>query len=224
MNSHREGMQKTRGGVALAILAMVALFAVASRSQATSPHPNTNPNSNAKSKPTDVPARVIAHLPLASQAGNQMVLQRLGNKRYLYIQQASKQGYIIVEVTKPEIPTFVKRQASSGDSTAGKLEIVGDNVAVAAIPDAADKTAIRSTPGSTATVRILDLSDPAHPTTLQTFKNVTSILADGGHGIIYLTNDEGLWVLKHNREPFTLAKKKPCDSYSAIAAMPPDCE
>jgi hypothetical protein len=177
------------------------------------------------SKPAEVPARVIAHLPLPTPAGNQMILQKQEEKRFLYIQQASKQGYTVVEVTKPEYPSFVTPKAKANDSTAGKLEIVGENVGVAEVPDSASKTAIRSSTAATETVKILDLSDPAHPKTLQTFKNVTSILADGGHGIIYLTNDEGLWVLKHNREQFQPAKKKPnCDSYSAIAAMPPDCQ
>jgi hypothetical protein len=178
---------------------------------------NTNP------KPTDVPAKVIAHLPLDAASGNQMILQKLGTKHYLYIQQASKQSYTVVEVTKPEFPTVVKPHAP-GDATAGKLEMVDGNMAVAAVPDVTAKTAIRSTP-TTQTVRILDVSDPEHPTTLQTFQNVTSLLADGSRGVIFLTNDEGLWVLKHNRAPFTVAKtKKPCDSYSAIAAMPPDCQ
>ena len=181
-------------------------------------------NASANSKPTDVPAQVIAHLPLNAPAGNQMVLQKQGDKRYLYIQQASKKGYIVVEVTKPQFPSFVKSQPSSNDATAGRLDVMSNNLAVAEVPDAASKAAIRSTP-STSTVRILDLSDPENPTTLQTFKNVTSILADGGRGIIYLTNDEGLWVLKQNRQLLAPARtKKPCDSYSAIAAMPPDCQ
>jgi hypothetical protein len=183
-----------------------------------------NSNNNTKPKPTDVPAKVIAHLPLASPAGNQMILQKLGDKRYLYIQEASKKGYIIVEVTKPEFPSFVKRQTAS-DATAGNLQMVGDNLGVAATPDTTSKTAIHSVPGTTETVRILDLSDPAHPQTLQTFKNVTSMLAEGGRGIIYLTNDEGLWVLKHRRQLLVPeAKKHPCNSEDALAAMPPDCE
>jgi len=210
-----EGFSRMRWGGALAILALAVFLAIA-----------TSAGANTKTKPTDVPATVIAHLPLASPAGNQMVLQKLGDKRYLYIQQASKQSYFIVDITKPEFPSLVKREATASDSTAGKLEMVGDNVAIAETPDANSKTAIRSVPSSTETVRILDLRDPQHPTTLQTFKNVTSILADGGRGIIYLTNDEGLWVLKHNRQPLgdRPVKKRPCTSEDSIAAMPPDCE
>jgi hypothetical protein len=43
--------------------------------------------------------------------------------------------------------------------------------------------------------------------------------------LIYLTNDQGLWILRYNRAPVLepAKKKPPCDSSSAIAAMPPDC-
>lgn len=174
-------------------------------------------------KPAELPARVIAHLPLAAPAGNQMVLEKQGEKRYLYIQQASKEGYIIVEVTQPEFPSFVNRQASPNDSTAGKTEAEGGNVAVAEAPDATAKTSIRSSPGTAETVKIMDLSDPEHPTTLQTLKNVTSLLADGGRGIFYLTNDEGLWILKLNREQSAPPKKKPdCYLYPELARKNPE--
>jgi len=215
MINQQERILESRRVLAIAIFTVAAVFALA-----TGIHANTK----GKPKPAEVPAKVIAHLALTSPAGNQMVLQRLGDRRYLYIQQASKQGYMIVEVTKPEFPSFVKAKAASDDSTAGNLEFMDGKMAIAATPDNSSKTAIRSVP-STETVRLLDVSDPAHPTTLQTFKNVSGMLAEGGRGIIYLTNDEGLWVLKHNRQLLApAAKKQPCDSYTAIQAMPPDCE
>jgi len=215
MNYQHESILGSRRVLAIAIFSVAAVFALASGIHA---------NTNGKPKPTEVPAKVIAHLALGSPAGNQMVLQRLGDKRYLYIQQASKQGYMIVEVTKPEFPSFVKAKAASNDSTAGNLEFMDGKMAISATPDNSSKTAIRSVP-STETVRLLDVSDPAHPTTLQTFKNVSGMLAEGGRGIIYLTNDEGLWVLKHNRQLLVPeAKKRPCNSEDSLAAMPPDCE
>ncbi len=154
-----------------------------------------------------------------------MLLQREEGKRYLYIQQASKQGFMIVEVTKPEAPTLLKRSAQANQNTAGNLEMVSPDVAIAESPER-NPTTLVSNERPTETVRLLDLSDPKNPKTLETFNKVTSILPDGGHGLIYLTNDEGLWVLRYNRPPrLEPAKKKPpCDSESEIAAMPPDCD
>ena len=75
-------------------------------------------------KPTDVPATVIAHLPLPQATANQMLLQKDDGKSYLYVQQASKQGFMIVDVTKPEFPSLLKRTAEPNQTTAGNLEMV----------------------------------------------------------------------------------------------------
>jgi len=53
-----------------------------------------------------------------------MLLQRENGKNYLYVQQASKQGFMIVDVSKPEKPNLLKRTAESTEATAGKLEMV----------------------------------------------------------------------------------------------------
>src|SRR5690348_16114460 len=50
-------------------------------------------------------------------------------------------------------------------------------------------------------LRLLDLSDPANPRTLQTFEGVSSLLLDDGRNLIYITNGEGLWILSHNLPP-----------------------
>ena len=216
-NNHR-AVRPLQRGFAFATLGAAAVLALASGIYA-------NNTSTTKPKPTEVPAEVIAHLPLASPPGNQMVLQRIGNQQYLYIQQVGKQGFMIVNVTKPQFPSLVNREAKANDATAGNLRMMGSDVGVAEVPDKTAKGAISSGVSPTETVKILDLTDPAHPKTLQTFRNVTSILGDYGRGIIYLTNDEGLWVLKHHRAPIVpAAQKKPCSSADSVAAMPPDCQ
>jgi hypothetical protein len=68
-------------------------------------------------KPTDVPATVIAHLPLPQATGSQMLLQKEEGKQYLYVQQAAKQGFMVVDVSKPEKPSLLKRTAESNQST-----------------------------------------------------------------------------------------------------------
>jgi len=176
-------------------------------------------------KPTDVPATVIAHLPLPQATGSQMLLQKENAKQYLYVQQAGKQGFMVVDVTRPEKPSLLKRTAESNQATSGNMEMVSPDVAIAEAPEKTPTT-LTSSSHPTETVRVLDLSDPHKPKTLETFTKVTSLLPDDGHRLIYLTNNEGLWILRYNHpsllEP---AKKKvPCDSNSEIAAMPPDCD
>ncbi len=208
------GGARRRAGLALISFAL-AVAAV----------PGLNANTT-KNKPSEVPARVIAHIPLSTAPGNEMLLQTRGDKHYLYIQTAAKDGFMVVDVRKPEFPALLDRQVKGNDPTAGSLQVIGADVAVAAVPDKGSKSStVRSAGSPTETVKILDLSDPAHPKVIQTFKNVTGMVGDAGRGILYVANDEGLWVLKHDRHYLTPAReKKPCDSYSAIAAMPPDCQ
>ncbi len=176
-------------------------------------------------KATDVPATVIAHLPLPEATGSQMLLQKENGKQYLYVQQAGKQGFMVVDVTRPEKPNLLKRTAESNQATSGNLQIVSPNVAIAEAPERKPTTLTQSN-HPTETVRLLDLSDPRNPKTLETFTKVTSLLPDGGHGLIYLSNNEGLWILRYVHpallEP--AKKKPPCDSESEIMAMPPDCD
>jgi hypothetical protein len=176
-------------------------------------------------KPTDVPATVIAHLPLPQATGSQMFLQKENSKLYLYVQQAAKQGFMVVDVSKPEKPSLLKRTAEANQATSGNLEMVTPDVAIAEAPEKTPATLTSST-HPTETVRVLDLSDPRNPKTLETFTKVTSLLPDGGHSLLYLTNNEGLWILRYNHpsllEP--AKKKPPCDSNTEIMAMPPDCD
>jgi len=176
-------------------------------------------------KPTDVPATVIAHLPLPQATGGQMLLQKENGKQYLYVQQAAKQGFIVVDVSKPEKPSLLKRTAEANQATSGNMEMVTPDVAIAEAPEKTPAT-LTSSSHPTETVRVLDLSDPRNPKTLETFTKVTSLLPDGGHSLLYLTNNEGLWVLRYNHPSLLEPSKKkpPCDSNSEIMAMPPDCD
>jgi hypothetical protein len=183
------------------------------------------PRMYANTKPTEMPAKVIAHIPLKDAPGSEMLLQNKGDKQYLYVQKASKQGFTVIDVSKPVLPSVVAIGAPSGDATAGKLEIVGQDVGLAEVPDKNSKGVIRNSDSPTETVKILDLSEPGHPKVIQTFTGVTSILQDPSRGLIYLTNNDGLWILNHARQGLTPAKKKrPCGSEDAIASMPPDCQ
>src|SRR5580698_3570471 len=201
--------RKSVAPCALAFSLLCCSIALASASAAEQPAP----------KPTDVPATVIAHLPLPQATGSQMLLQKEDSKQYLYVQQAAKQGFMIVDVSKPDRPSLLKRTAESNQSTSGTLQMVSPDVAIAVAPERTPAT-LTSSAHTTETVRVLDLTDPRNPKTLETFDKVTSLLPDSRHGLIYLTNNEGLWILRYHRPaPLEPAKKKPpCDSNSEIMA------
>lgn len=190
-------------------LALLTLFAALAPSTFAADKP---------AKAQEVPATVAAHLPLPSAAGNQMMLQKKGNKQYLYIQQASKQGYMIVDVTKANDPIVLDRTAPANQATKGNLEMVGPDVALAESPEKNPGT-VSSVARPAESVKVLDMSDPAKPKTIQTFDAVTSILPDNGR--IYLTNNEGLWILRFSQ--YQKRQLPPCDSNSVFSPIV-DCQ
>lgn len=173
---------------------------------------------------TDMAATVIAHLPLPQATGSQMFLQRDQGKNYLYVQQASKQGFMIVDVTKPEFPDLLKRSAEVSKAMAGNLEMVTSGLAIASAPEK-KPTTLASSAHPAQNIRILDVSNPRNPITVEEFTGVTSVLPDATHSLIFLTNNEGLWVLRYQRRVYLppSSRKKPCNSESELQAMPPDC-
>jgi len=122
------------------------------------------PRISANTKPTEVPAKVIAHLPLKDAPGNEMLLQNKGDKQYLYVQKASKQGFTVIDVTKTGfLPSLVNHGAQSSDATAGNLK---SWVPTSVWPKFRTKIPRESFEIPTArleTVKILDLSESGAP-------------------------------------------------------------
>jgi len=169
-----------------------------------------SPNAGAKHRvaaPAPEPASVIAHLPLPGITVSQLELQQNGNKQYLYIEELSKNGFAILDVTKPGQPAVIKTEAWPDEASTGKLQLVSGLLALAEAPDATMETVSR-----TETLKVLDLSDPANPRTILTFAGVTSTLADDAHNLVYITNSEGLWILKHRPEQTMSSAVRSCSS------------
>jgi hypothetical protein len=208
---------------ALALLVLSALIAI---------------SAVAKTK-VDAPtqrASVIAHLPLPGTPVSQLLLRPQGSKEYLYIQQTAKEGFTVVDVTQPERPSIVKNVTLPAKGSDEKLEMLGGGLALAETPDSSSAGGTQhelspekpagsgATAARTESIRVLDLSDPKNPRTLQTFDGVTKVLAEDQRSLIYITNGDGLWILRHN--PLSESKKRslpPCDSESVFSPVV-DCQ
>jgi hypothetical protein len=172
-----------------------------------------SPNAGAKHRaapPTPELASVIAHLSLPGITVRQLDLLQNGNKQYLYIEELSKNGFAIVDVTKPGQPDVIKSEAWSDEASTGKLQLVSGRLALAEASDATMESVFRIE-----TLKVLDLSDPANPRTILTFSGVTSTLADDAHNLLYITNGEGLWILKHQPEQTMSSAIRLCSSEDA---------
>jgi hypothetical protein len=164
------------------------------------------------------PARVIAHLPLSGGGATQMFLQQEGRSHYLYVRRPSQQGFMVINVTRPDRPKVVTRVPLE------TVTVVGSGLMVTETPDKS-VTASRA-PGNMKgtredsafpdSVHVLDVSDPAHPLTVRNFTGVTSVLADNARGLLYVANHEGVWILSNQQ----VLRRHQCSSSDAISPIP----
>jgi hypothetical protein len=203
--SKERNMKVTNKSIGQKLMTAVAAFALFMM---------MSPSASAKhraSNAAEQPATIIAHLPLTGASVSQLVLQQHSGKQYLYLQQASKDGFAIVDVTRPDQPNVLRSEAWPNEASAGKLQMVAGRLALAEAPDIASTETI----SRTETLKVLDLSDPANPRTILTFSGVTSTLADDARDLVYITNSDGLWILKHQPEQSTSSAARRCSSEDA---------
>ena len=206
---------KIRDGMLLALFALLGLMvpAVAAKDKPSQPE-------------TWQTARVIAHLPVTGGPVSEMFLDAQNRRQYLFIRQPSKHDFTVIDVTRPDRPT-VADNVSLPTRSGEKLRMVDSGLALDETPESSgngsagrERVPARTQPTASASrptesVRLLDLSDPQNPRTLQTFKGVTSVLTDDGRGLIYIANDEGLWILRHRE----YQRMPLCDSESVFSPI-----
>jgi hypothetical protein len=185
----------------------------------------------AKDKPAQSETQrvsVVAHLPIGGAPVTQLSVQEEGGKQYLYVRQASQSGYTVVDVSRANKPKVVKRDASQNLGSGQKLQMISGGIALSETPESAGTGGVRhelapAKPPSASnpqSLRVLDMSDPANPKTLQTFEGVTSVLADDSRNLIYIANSEGVWILRHVQGRPPLPQ---CDSESVFSPIA-DCQ
>jgi len=167
-------------------------------------HTRASAQDNSKSTTSDRVA-VMAQLPLPGTAVRQIFMQEEKGRQYLLLQQNAH--FTVVDVTNPKNPQIVDRVGSEG-----KLTDVGAGLVIAVQSDKPGKA-----PVSAQTVSLVNMNDPKNPHTVKTLTGVTSVYSDDGRKLIYVTNSQGLWIIKHY-ETFRLPSCT-SDSYSDSVAQ-----
>jgi hypothetical protein len=166
-------------------------------------------------------AEVIAHLRLSGSVPTQMFLQQQGRKEYLYVQHSGQKGFTVVDVSKAKGPKVVTNMPQQNIAALGSgLAITDKSQANSDHAFAKDGQASRGGDSTPQSIKVLDLSDPSHPRTVQTFNGVTSIVTDSARGLVYLANAGGIWVLSH--QPYL--RRHLCSSSDAISGAEPNCD
>jgi len=161
----------------------------------------------------------VAHLPLDGMHVNEMFVESLdNNKVYLYLHRPSKETFAVVDVTNPHKPVLLSRDALQ--ETAGsevQPPAAGSVLALAFIPESSPASpSVGTEPLPTETVKFLDMSDPNNVTSVKTITGVTSVYADDAHELVYLVNEEGLWIVRHYMPP----AEHLCGSGDALNPLP----
>jgi hypothetical protein len=155
----------------------------------------------ARSKPkksVDQKLGVVAHVQLDDGTATRMLLVQKNEKRYLYVGFSSSSDVCIFEVTTPAAPRKLERLAEIDGSQTADFQLVGETLAMTSRGGEATKG---SSDVARPSVTILNMTDQANPKPVQTFSGVTSVVADDVHGLIYLSNGEGLWVVQVKQAP-----------------------
>jgi hypothetical protein len=174
--------------------------------------------SDSDSYPSYLQPKVIARLPLSSGA-RQMFSQQEGSRQFLYVQQSSQQGVTVLDITKPERPKVVNQVPMENltmESFGLAISETPANSAtwVAFLGDGNAEGPRGS--GVLESVRVLDVSDPAHPRIVRNFDGVTSMLQDSARNLLYIANGDGVWIVSHQQ----VLRSHECGSSDAISELP----
>jgi hypothetical protein len=215
MNRKETPMKLRRKACPIFLSASVVLIFVLAMSQSFEGRPP-------RAAQTPVQVSVAGHLELQGMSVKHIFVQQRGSKHFLLLRRADKNAFAIVDVTNPGNPILTDRSALP-EPAGGSVDLPaqGSALAIAFVPDSASAAAAGKPTNSlpTETVRLIDLGDPRHPKTVKTFNNVTSVASDDGRKLVFLVNNEGLWVISHFRNrPLPL-----CTSESEIQPLP-DCQ
>jgi len=129
---------------------------------------------------------VVAHLPLPGGPAIQLLTSVHWRRDYLYVAQGGDGGVVVFDVTDPGAPQL-KNNFKLPSPSVYPTAVVGTAVlATSGAPIGANQE----------TITILSFEDPANPRIVRQFQRVTCVFKDSARGLIYLTNDEGLWILR----------------------------
>ena len=135
-------------------------------------------NSN---KNTDSPANVVSHVALTGGTVTRMLLVKRNRKEYLVLGLDSSAQVATIDVSDPRRPHTLDSSAPSPGKPATEVNVLADTLTVFGKSDAA-------TPAS------------ADPKELRGLSGVTAFVIDAAHGLIYATNNDGLWIVKTKRQ------------------------
>ena len=131
---------------------------------------------------------VVAHLPLNGSAVTRFVFTQHYRRNYVYAESAHGKTLTMIDVTDASKPSLLTDVASA--PAGGDVVMAAGTAALISTSDSAPSISAQPQ-----TFRIISFADPAHPVVSQEFPNVSAMARDEKRSLIFLANEQGLWIL-----------------------------
>jgi hypothetical protein len=132
---------------------------------------------------------ILATVTIAGGPVTRVTMTQHYSRSYLYLEHASR-TLTLIDVTDARHPSIVTNLDLPANEAGSVLTAAGDTALLSS-----DTVQRGSAPK---TMSIVSFADPAHPQTVKQFANVTCTALDDRRGLIFVANDEGLWILHRN--------------------------
>jgi hypothetical protein len=151
-----------------------AAIATVATGIAATPSVHAKPNSKTTA---GNPANVVAHVELSGGPATRMLLLTKNGKEYLLLGLDSSSHVAILDVSEPSQPRTMDTVAGTSGAPATELKVVAETLRLFATSEAQSAAS-------------------AGPKEIRSLSGVTAYVKDKAHGLIYVTNGDGLWILK----------------------------
>ena len=115
--------------------------------------------------------KILADVPLDNMQVNQMFVQQRDNKFYLYLHRPMKDAFAVVDVSKPDKPVLLSRDAmNEAPRSQVQPPATGSVLALTVTPEGSAAHAMPATLKlPTETVQLVDMSNPKSAKSVKTF-------------------------------------------------------
>ena len=151
-----------------------AAAAIVALGIAAAPALNAKPNSKSTS---GSPANVLAHVQLSGGPASRMLLVKKDGKKYLVLGADSPAAVAVFDVSEPARPRPIEATAGNSGAAIAEVKVVADTLTLFGTSGAEN----------------VSMSSPKE---IRNLSGVTAFMKDKVRGLIYVTNGEGLWIVR----------------------------
>jgi hypothetical protein len=137
---------------------------------------------------------VVGHIPLTGGPVKRFLATQHFSSYYLYAEHENGGNLTLIDITKTDQPAVLADVASAPNGASSNLTVVAGTAALVSSEPGTSSTAVQAPQ----TIRIMDFSDPQNPKVAREFTGVTAMSKDGGRGLIFVANADGIWILQQH--------------------------